>query len=178
MLYSETMNSDEFDPSALTGAAAIGAVAGLRSMMAPALVSQAANTGSIDLTDTPFEFLSKQRSADISTGAAVLELIADKLPFTPNRTSPGPLIARAISGGLAGAAVCAARKKDWMPGAIAGATAAIAAAFAGYLLRRTLTRNAGLPDLLVALAEDAASIGLGVIALRSEANQRAAVTPL
>lgn len=178
MFYDETMNTDEFDLSALTGAAAMGAVSGLRSMMAPALVSQAAHTGSINLTGTPFEFLSKQRAGDITIAAAVLELVADKLPFVPARTAPGPLIVRALTGGLAGAAVCAARKKDWIPGAIVGATAALAAAFAGYLLRRTLTGNADFPDLLVALAEDAAAVGLGVATLRNEANQQAAITPL
>jgi len=172
MIYSKDMNSDEFDPSALVGAVGIGAVAGLRSLMAPALVSQAARTGSIDLEGTPFEFLSTQRAADISTGAAVLELVADKLSFTPDRTSAFPLIARAASGGLAGAALCSARKKDWMPGAIAGAAAAVAVTFAGYLLRRTLTANTGAPDLVVALAEDALTVGLGVVTLRNEAGQQ------
>lgn len=154
----------------LTGAAAIGAVAGLRSMMAPALLSQAARTGSIDLEGTPFEFLSTQRAADIATGAAVLELVGDKLPFTPNRTTPVPLIARAASGAMAGAAVCAAHKEDWVPGALVGAAAAVAAAFAGYLIRRSLTQSGETPDLLVALAEDAIAIGVGVVALRYEAS--------
>ena len=138
-------------------------------MMAPALLSQASRTGSIDLEGTPFEFLSTQRAADITTGAAVLELVGDKLPFTPSRTTPVPLIARAASGAMSGAAVCAAHKEDWVPGAIVGAAAAIAAAFAGYLIRRSLTRNGETPDLLVALAEDAIAIGIGVVALRYEA---------
>ena len=109
------MNNDT-----LTGAAALGAVAGLRSMMAPALLSQAARTGSIALEGTQFEFLSTQRAADIATGAAVLELVGDKLPFTPDRTSPLPLIARAASGAMVGAALCAARNKDLLPGALVG----------------------------------------------------------
>ena len=153
----------------LTGAAALGAVAGLRSMMAPALLSQAARTGSIGLEGTQFEFLSTQRAADIATGAAVLELVADKLPFTPDRTSAVPLIARAASGALVGAALCAARKKDLLSGALVGSVAAVAAAFAGYLIRKKLTENADLPDLLVALAEDAVAMGAGTVALRHEA---------
>ena len=171
------MSNDSFDPGILAGAAGIGAVAGLRTFTGPALVSQAARTGSIDLEGTPFKFLSTQRAADVTTGLAVLELVADKLPFTPDRTSPGPLIGRAISGGLAGAAVCAARKRDWVPGAIVGAVAAIGAAFAGYLFRRSLTKSAGAPDLLVALAEDAITIGLGVVTLRNEADARTPVAP-
>ncbi len=156
----------------------MGAVAGLRSMMAPALLNQAARTGSIELAGTPFEFLSTQRSADIATAAAVLELVADKLPFTPDRTAVAPLLARAVSGGLAGAALFAARKKDWIPGAAVGALAAVAAAFAGYFLRRSLTRNGSAPDLLVALAEDTIAVGLGVLILRIEAEQRTAITAL
>jgi len=177
MNYPEGMNSDEISLDTLAGAAAMGAVAGLRSMMAPALLSQAAHTGSINLEGTPFEFLSKQRTADIAAAAAVLELVADKLPFIPNRTSVGPLLARAVSGGLAGAALSAARKKDWIPGAAVGALSAVAAAFAGYLLRRALTTN-GAPDFLVALAEDTATVGLGVVTLRNEAGRINAITPL
>ncbi len=178
MTYSEGMNSDEFSPSALVGAAGIGVVAGLRSMMAPALLSQAARTGSIELSGTPFEFLSAQRSADITTGAAVLELVADKLPFTPDRTAVGPLLARAVSGGLAGAALSAARKKDWIPGAAVGALAAVAGAFAGYFLRRSLTKNGSAPSLLIALAEDTIAVGLGVLTLRNEAAKSTAITAL
>ena len=178
MNYSKNMNSDTFDPATLTGAACLGAVAGLRSMTAPALLSQAARTGSLNLEGTPFEFLATQRTADISTGAAVLEVVADKLSFTPDRTSLVPLLARAASGGLTGAAICAAHKKDWMPGALVGAAAALAAAFAGFVLRRALTQNVGAPDLLVALAEDSLAIGLGVVALRNEANRQVAVAPL
>ncbi len=158
------MNTDT-----LKGAAALGAVAGLRSMMAPALLSQAVRTGSIELEGTQLEFLSTQLTADIATGAAVLELIADKLPFTPDRTSPGPLIARAASGALVGAALCAARKKELLPGILVGAFAAVAGAFAGYLVRRSLTQNLDAPDLLVALAEDAVAVGVGTVALRHQA---------
>jgi len=173
MNYSKGMNNDQADVSSLAGAAAIGAVAGLRSMLAPALLSQAAHTGSIDLEGGPFAFLNQQRSADIATGAAVLELIADKLSFTPARTTPVPLIVRAISGGAAGAALCSARKQDWRKGACIGAVAAIAGSFAGYWIRRSLTRNAGAPDLVVALAEDAIAVACGVFTLRDQASRQA-----
>ncbi|MDQ6677418.1 MAG: DUF4126 family protein [Acidobacteriota bacterium] len=168
------MNNNQSDVSSLLGAAGIGAVAGLRSMVAPALVSQAAHTGSIDLGGGPFAFLSKQRSADIATGAAVLELVADKLPFTPDRTTAVPLIVRAISGGVAGAAVSSARKQDWRKGACVGGVAALAASFAGFWIRRSLTRNAGAPDLLIALAEDALAVACGVVILRDQASRQAA----
>ena len=156
----------ELDLSALAGAAGIGAVAGLRSMTAPALVSQAARTGSIDLTRGPAAFLGTQKAADIATGLAVAELVADKLPSTPNRIAPFPLAARAISGAVVGAAVCSARGKNPGPGALVGALAAIGAAFLGFSLRRKA------PGFLVALAEDAVTIGIAVAVLRSEADAR------
>ncbi len=162
----------ELDLNALAGAAGIGAVAGLRSMTAPALVSQAARTGSIDLTTGPVAFLGTQKAADIVTGIAVAELVADKLPSTPDRIEPFPLAARAISGAIVGAAVCSARRKDPGPGALVGALAAIGAAFLGFALRRTLTRDAKIPGFLVALAEDAAAVAIAVAVLRSEAEAR------
>jgi uncharacterized membrane protein len=166
------MMDGELDLNALAGAAGIGAVAGLRSMTAPALVSQAARTGSIDLSTGPAAFLGTQRAADIATGLALAELVADKLPSTPDRIAPFPLAARAISGAVVGAAVCSARRKDPGPGALVGALAAIGAAFLGFALRRTLTRDAKVSGFLVAALEDAAAVGLAVAVLRCEADAR------
>jgi len=163
---------NELDLNALAGAAGIGAVAGLRSMLAPALLSQAARTGSIELTDGPLAFLGTQQAADIATGVAVAELVADKLPSTPDRIVPFSLAARAVSGAIVGAAVYSARKKDPGPGALVGALAAIGAAFVGFALRRTLTRNARSAGLVIALAEDAVAVAIGVAVLRREADAR------
>jgi uncharacterized membrane protein len=162
----------ELDLDALAGAAGIGAVAGLRSMSAPALVAQAARTGSLDLTTGPLAFLGTQPAADIVTGLALAELVVDKLPSTPDRIAPFPLAARAVSGAVVGAAVCSARRKDPGPGALVGALAAIGAAFVGFALRRALTRDAKVPDLLAALVEDALTVGIAVAVLRSEADAR------
>jgi uncharacterized membrane protein len=166
------MEISTLDLPALAGAAGIGAVAGLRSMTAPALIAQAARTGSIELKNGPAAFLGTQQGANIATTLAVLELVADKLPSTPNRTSPVPLLARAVSGAIAGAAVCSARKQPWLPGAVVGALAAIGAAYAGYTIRRKLTDDAELPDFWVALAEDAVTVGIAVAVLRCEAEAR------
>ena len=164
--------SGELELNALAGAAGIGAVAGLRSMTAPALVAQAARTGSLDLTTGPAAFLGTQRAADITLGLALAELVADKLPSTPDRIAPFPLAARAISGAVVGAAVCSARRKDPGPGAVVGALAAIGAAFVGFALRRALTRDAKMPGLLAALVEDVLTVGIAVAVLRSEADAR------
>jgi len=158
----------ELNWDALSGAAGIGAVAGLRSLTAPALLAQAARTQSIDLSDGPCAFLGTQQAADIATGLALAEMFADKLPGTPDRISPFPLAARAVSGALMGAAVYSARKQDPVPGAFAGAIAAVGAAFIGFALRKRF------PGFLMALVEDAATVAIAVAVLRSEASAQAA----
>ncbi len=89
------------------------------------------------------------------------ELIADKLPFVPARTDPLPLAARAASGAAVGAALSALEGWSLWVGAALGGAAAVAGAAAGYQARRALTQDKGLPDLAVALAEDAVVVGVG-----------------
>ncbi len=84
---------------------------------------------------------------------ALGEIIADKLPFIPNRTSAAPLLGRLIGGGICGAAICASHHEDPWAGALVGGLAAIGAAYGGYELRRYAARK-GKPDLAVAAIED------------------------
>src|SRR5256885_2940287 len=85
---------------------AIGAVAGLRSLTAPAVVAWAAQWNWINLQNSSISFLGSLRAAFILTALALAELIADKLPFTPARTKPGGLLVRAMTGAFCGAALC------------------------------------------------------------------------
>lgn len=149
-----------------TASAAIGLVAGLRSMTAPAIVSRAAGSGDLRLNGTPLEKLGSPASANIFAALAAGELVADKLPFIPNRTDPGPLAARVASGGLCGAAICLATKRPALTGAVLGGLAAIGGAFLGYELRKRAAQN-GSPDFAVALVEDAAAVSCGVAAVSS-----------
>jgi uncharacterized membrane protein len=87
-------------------------------------------------------------------------LVADKLPFTPNRISPGPLAARLVSGAACGAAVTLALKEPWQEGAILGAAGAAAGAFGGYYGRKHLSKRN--PKLAVALLEDILAVGTGI----------------
>lgn len=91
-------------------------------------------------------------------GLALGELIADKLPTTPSRTIPPALVFRALSGGYAGRSVARIFAADVNWGAGAGAVGAIVAAYAGMALRAGIVRSTGLPDPIVALAEDAVAI--------------------
>jgi uncharacterized membrane protein len=141
-------------------ALAIGFVAGLRSMTAPAAVSWAACLGWIDLHGSPLQWMGSRIAVAIFSVAAVAELVADKLPKTPSRTAPGPLIARIVLGGLAGACLAISASGSWLMGAVLGGIGAVIGAFAGYEARRRLVRGLGVKDAVVAVAEDLVAIGL------------------
>jgi len=140
---------------------AIGLIAGLRSMTAPALVSWAAHLKWIALQNSALSFLGSSAAAYILALAAIGELIVDKLPNTPSRTDALGLIARAVMGGLSGAALSAAASNSIALGAILGAVGGIVGGLAGYQIRTRLVRALNAP-LVVALLEDAVAIGGGL----------------
>jgi len=133
----------------------LGAISGLRSMSGPALVSRAASTGRLSLEGTAFAFLGSSRVSKALLVAALGELVGDKLPMTPSRTSTPPLLGRAASGALLGAALFVSEGRRAAPGAVLGSSAAVAAAFAGERLRALAGEKTGLPDPVLALVEDA-----------------------
>ena len=108
-------------------------------------------------------FLASKISLVVFSLLAMGELIADKLPFIPGRTQPGPLGARIVFGAICAAALCLSGGASLMLGAILGGLGGIAGAVAGYNYRRWLSRGAKLPDLLIALLEDAVAVGGGLL---------------
>jgi uncharacterized membrane protein len=139
-----------------TSALLLGLAAGLRSMMAPAslaLSQQRPGNSRIWLLSSP-------RTARVLTVLALGELVFDKLPFAPSRTSPGGLSGRLLSGAMCGAAVV---PEDQAAGALLGAAGALTSSFAGYALRKGVVRVSGVPDPLVALAEDMLALGIGMV---------------
>ena len=144
----------------------LGAVAGVRSMSAPALLSRAASRGDIGgIEGTPFAFLASPRAARILTVLAVGEALADKLPFSPDRISPPGLIGRMASGALVGAALFAAAERRTTLGAGLGLLAA-AASYPSYYLRVKTQEKLGAPNWAVGLVEDILAEGAGLLTLR------------
>jgi uncharacterized membrane protein len=141
---------------------AIGVIAGLRSLTAPAVVSWAAHRNWLLLHNTPLTFVGSTLAVAIFTVLALVELVADQLPSTPSRTKPPGLIARIVFGGLSGAAVAVAGAKSLALGAALGALGGIVGAFAGYEVRTRLVKALKVPDLFIALLEDAVAIGGGL----------------
>ena len=140
----------------------IGVVSGLRSLTAPALVAWAAHRNWIDLHSTSVAFMGTTAAIAIFTVLAVVELIADQLPSAPARTAPPGLIARIILGGLSGASIALAGAQSVAAGSILGVLGGIAGAFGGYQVRTRLVKALKVPDLVIALLEDAVAIAGGL----------------
>lgn len=141
-------------------AVAIGFVAGLRSLTAPAAVSWAAYAGRLDLQGTALAFMGAPATVAILSLLALAEFVGDLLPRTPNRTSPGPLVARFVTGGLSGACLCVAAHQSALAGAILGGIGGVIGAFAGYEVRRRLVQGLKVKDVVIAISEDLVAIGL------------------
>lgn len=163
MMHTRTSNSGH----ALGRTLGLGAVAGVRSMSAPALLSRAASRGDIGgIEGTPFAFLASPRAARILTVLAVGEALADKLPFSPDRISAPGLIGRMASGALVGGALFAAAERRAAIGAGLGLLAAAAASYPSYYLRVKTQEKLDAPNWAVGLVEDALAEGAGLLTLR------------
>lgn len=141
------------DAQVYAGATALGVVAGMRSMAAPAILGRLGRNGCLKQgCAAGFE---KPVVANSLLALAIGEFISDKLPFMPKRTQTGSLIARILSGAICGATFSSALKRSSFVGAVAGASAALGATYAFYELRHAASEQLGLPDPAVALLEDA-----------------------
>ena len=136
----------------------IGIVAGLRSLLPPAVVAWAAHFDLLNLHGSPLAFMGSRAAVAIFSIFAIGELVADKLPKTPKRTAFAPLLARILMGGLCGASLCAAAGKSLLAGALLGGTCGLIGAFVGYEIRRGLVNNLHIKDFFVAICEDLVAI--------------------
>jgi uncharacterized membrane protein len=141
----------------------IGFVTGLRSLTAPAAVSWAAHLGWLDLRESSLAFMGSTLTVVILSLAALAEYVSDKLPATPSRTKPGPLIGRIVLGGLSGACLSVSAQQSWLPGAVMGGIGAVIGAFAGYEVRRRLVSSLNVKDIAIAVPEDLVAIGLAYL---------------
>lgn len=145
----------------------IGLFAGLRSLTAPAAVAWAAYLGWLGL-DPPLSLIGSLPAVIILTLLALGELVVDKLPITPKRTEIPGLIARMLTGGIAGACIADGGAQPALPGAVLGAAGGLVGAFAGYQLRTRIVNGLGIRDLYFALVEDLVAIAgcLWIVSLR------------
>ena len=154
-------------PDTVARVLGMGAITGLRSIAGPAALSRAVAEGRIKgLEDAPFAILG---SPGVSTALRLMEIgeiVVDKLPVTPSRTLPPPLLGRMASGGLVGAALFASENRSAVAGGALGAAAALVSAYAGERLRLRAADKLGVPDPVVALLEDGLVLFAGARLLR------------
>ena len=159
---------DDVEAPPYRAAAGLAGIAGLRSMAAPALLSRVARRGDVGgLQGTPFATLG---SSKVSTTLQLLmigEMVADKTPFIPSRTSAPALLGRALSGALVSATLFVSKRHRGTSGAVLGTLSAVAAAHAGEKLRAVGTEMLGLPDPILGLLEDGIVLFGGTRLLRN-----------
>jgi uncharacterized membrane protein len=144
---------------------AIGIVAGLRAMTAPAAVSWAAYLGWLKLDQSILAFMGYTWTPWVFTVLAVAELVTDQLPSTPSRTVPIQFGTRILSGALTGAALGIVAG-SLVVGAVLGAAGAVIGTLGGRAARATLARKFG-NDRPAALLEDAVAIAAAVLVVRA-----------
>ena len=133
----------------------IGVIAGIRSMAAPAIISDYFEKHqSKRLRKSRFNFMQSHDAAKILKVLALGEAFGDKLPFIPARIKLSPLLGRGLSGALSGATLAQSKKQSIIKGGALGLTAALASTYVFYFLRKKLAKNFAVPDFVWGLAED------------------------
>jgi uncharacterized membrane protein len=158
------------EQAGLRRAALMGFVAGLRSQIPLASLARAVGHGEIAAPSGPLGApLRSERGRQILLVAAVGEAIVDKTPLALSRLKRSALLGRLGSGAISAATLAQTQGIPVGSAAIRGAAGAGIGSVIGYLFRTVIGKATGLPDLVVALAEDAIAIGLARSAIRPEA---------
>jgi len=147
----------------------LGTVAGMRSQFPFALLGLVARQGGFARESSgALSWLRDSRVQAALGLSAVGELVGDKLPKTPSRLMPLPLLGRLVIGAAVGMALFIEAGESALEGAAFGALGAALGSFGGYYARKGLVESTDTPDLGWALLEDGISLGLGFIALRDK----------
>lgn len=140
----------------------LGLIIGIRSLVGPALLSRKlVRTVPVKEPQRPVHYFIQP---PVATGLAVLaatEILTDKLSGTPDRTVPFQFVGRIVLGGSCGAVLSEVEGQSVLAGSIAGGVGAAVGTIATFHLRQWLTHGVGLPDPVVALAEDMLCVGAG-----------------
>ncbi len=143
----------------------LGIATGLRAMTPIAVLCWFAFLGHLPVQGTWAFWTAKLISVIVFTLLALGEYTGDKLPNTPARTAPFPLVSRICFGGFVGALIATALIGSAVEGALLGALGAVLGTFAGFHIRHRSVARTGWPDWRVAVLEDTVAIFFSVVAL-------------
>jgi uncharacterized membrane protein len=139
----------------------IGVVAGLRAFTAPAVLAWAAFLQWINLSGTWAAWMGHWITVAILTVIAVAELISDKRPTLPSRTTAPQFLARLATGAFSGAVLGTAWGYRW--GSLgAGLIGAVIGTIGGYEARTRLVAANGGRDRPIAVGEDLFAVAAGI----------------
>jgi uncharacterized membrane protein len=141
----------------------IGLVAGARAMTPLATVSDAARRGALPKDNGAPSWLGHPIVAVGSKAIAAGELWGDKLESAPDRIVLAGVVARIVSGGLAGAALAPRRRA--LAGAVLGAVGAVGAAYVTFGVRMWALRRFGQTP--TGLVEDALTVAAAQLVVDS-----------
>lgn len=145
----------------------ISAVAGMRATFAPAIISHYySRQNNAAIKNSNLAFMASPVTALVTKGLAVLEVIGDKLPSTPNRIAFPQILGRIGSGAFAGAVLCKAQNKSIFKGILLGGASALASSFAAFYLRGYIDTLPHVKDIETGAAEDVAALVTGVMLMR------------
>jgi uncharacterized membrane protein len=143
-------------------------LAGMRSMSAPALLSHhLSHKPSWLLVNSPLRVLQKPLIAAGLKLAAAGEVMADKLPTTPDRIAPPVLLGRLLSGALVGAVWYKSHDGSAVTGGLVGGVGAVVATFISFALRKGISAQTHTPIAAVGVGEDVLVLGSGIALLKA-----------
>jgi uncharacterized membrane protein len=152
----------------LVKAALLGALSGSRSATPLAVLALHHDSAEARGSWQRWALFRSPLGRGVAVAAGAGELVGDKLPATPSRVGAGPLFGRATSGAVVGAAISTtAGDGHRVAGAVAGALGALAGSWLFYVARKAVVEKTGLPDVVVALVEDAVAVSGSVAVVRS-----------
>ena len=125
---------------ALKQAIGLGAIAGLRASVAPAVASNyLSKHPDSDLRHSKLRFLQKPATALLTKVLSIAEFVGDKAPNAPDRITSAQLAARISSGALVGATMFKANRESALKGALIGGTAVMVSTIHIFCLRTLLS---------------------------------------
>jgi uncharacterized membrane protein len=143
-------------------ALAIGVIAGLRALTAPAVVAWGAFLGWIDVAGKWSEWVAHPITVTVLTIFLLIELVTDQLPKTPSRRTPPQFTARLIMGAFAGAVIGSVSHHTFIALG-AGIIGAVLGTLGGAEARSRLTAANGGKDRPAAIGEDIVAGGGGFL---------------